>query len=63
LPEHYDVDTPEDFRILKKEIFADRHSQKLAARTYQWVFGEPRGDLIFLFRICARKIILTSDKG
>jgi rSAM/selenodomain-associated transferase 1 len=36
LPEHYDVDTPEDFRILKKEIFADRHSQKLAARTYQW---------------------------
>jgi uncharacterized protein len=37
LPEHYDVDTPDDFLRLKKEISNDANLQKLAQKTYRWL--------------------------
>ena len=37
MPDHYDVDTPEDLNALKREISADPNLQKLAAKTYQWL--------------------------
>ncbi|HEY0427140.1 MAG TPA: TIGR04282 family arsenosugar biosynthesis glycosyltransferase [Pyrinomonadaceae bacterium] len=37
IPEHYDVDTPNDFLVMKKEIFADSELQKVAEKTYRWL--------------------------
>lgn len=37
IPEHYDVDTPEDFLMLKKEISGSENLQKLAEKTYRWL--------------------------
>jgi rSAM/selenodomain-associated transferase 1 len=37
LPEHYDVDTPPDFLMMKDEILGDEALQKLAAKTYRWL--------------------------
>lgn len=37
LPEHYDVDTPADFSVLKREIFADEAARKSAEKTYRWL--------------------------
>lgn len=37
LPEHYDVDTPEDFLRMKNEILGDESLQKSAEKTFQWL--------------------------
>jgi rSAM/selenodomain-associated transferase 1 len=37
IPEHYDVDTPVDFLMMKTEILGDKNSQKSAEKTYQWL--------------------------
>lgn len=37
IPEHYDVDTPDDFLIMKNEILGDENLQKLAEKTYLWL--------------------------
>jgi uncharacterized protein len=42
LPEHYDVDTPQDFQMMKDEIFGDETLQKLAAKTYAWLSANCR---------------------
>jgi uncharacterized protein len=39
LPEHYDVDTPDDFLMLKDEILGDENAQKTAEKTYQWLLA------------------------
>lgn len=36
-PEHYDVDTPEDFLMLKDEILGNENLQKSAEKTFQWL--------------------------
>src|SRR5215213_8810701 len=37
MPEHYDVDTPDDFLMMKDEIFGNETLQKLAGKTYEWL--------------------------
>ena len=37
MPEHYDVDTTNDFLMMKDEIFGDETLQKLAPKTYEWL--------------------------
>lgn len=37
VPEHYDVDTPDDFLIMKEEILSDERLQLTAGKTYQWL--------------------------
>ena len=37
VPEHYDVDTPDDFLMMKEEVLGDRELQKRAGKTYQWL--------------------------
>lgn len=37
LPEHYDVDTPDDFTMMKDEILGDETLQKVADKTYEWL--------------------------
>jgi uncharacterized protein len=37
IPEHYDVDTPDDFLTMRNEIFGDEALQKLAGKTYEWL--------------------------
>jgi uncharacterized protein len=37
MPEHYDVDTPDDLLRMKNEIFGDETLQKLARKTYEWL--------------------------
>ncbi len=37
IPEHYDVDTPEDFLMMKEEIFGDENLQKTTENTYRWL--------------------------
>jgi len=37
IPDHYDVDTPDDFLLMKAEILGDEGLQKSAENTYQWL--------------------------
>jgi uncharacterized protein len=37
VPEHYDVDAPDDFLMMKDEIFGDETLQKTAEKTYEWL--------------------------
>ncbi len=37
LPEHYDVDTPDDFLMLKDEITRDKNARATAEKTYRWL--------------------------
>lgn len=37
IPEHYDVDTPADFALLRDEICGDENLQKTAENTYRWL--------------------------
>ena len=37
MPEHYDVDTADDFFKMKDEIFGDEALQNLAGKTYAWL--------------------------
>jgi rSAM/selenodomain-associated transferase 1 len=37
VPEHYDVDTPDDFLFMKDEILGDENLQKSAQETYRWL--------------------------
>ena len=37
IPEHYDVDIPDDFITMKNEVLADEKLQRLAAKTYEWL--------------------------
>jgi rSAM/selenodomain-associated transferase 1 len=37
IPEHYDVDTPDDFSVMKAEILGDDKLQKTAEKTYRWL--------------------------
>lgn len=37
VPEWFDVDTPEDLRQLKKDIFANESSRKCVPQTYRWL--------------------------
>jgi uncharacterized protein len=39
LPEHYDVDTPDDFSVLKDELLGARNVQKIARETYRWLMA------------------------
>lgn len=39
VPEHYDVDAPEDLLTLKNELFADETARKSAQNTYQWLLA------------------------
>ena len=41
LPECYDIDTPDDFFVLREEILADKEIQKRAPATYQWFLSYP----------------------
>ncbi len=37
IPDHYDIDTPDDFLFMKAEILGDEALQKSAEKTYQWL--------------------------
>ncbi len=37
IPDHYDVDTPDDFLFMKAEILGDEGLQKSSENTYQWL--------------------------
>ena len=37
IPEHYDVDTPEDFARLQKEVSGNENLRKTASETYRWL--------------------------
>ncbi len=37
MPEHYDVDTPEDLLMMKNEILGDESLQKSVEKTFQWL--------------------------
>lgn len=39
LPEHYDVDTPDDFFVLKDEILGCRNARKIAPATCRWLLA------------------------
>ncbi len=41
LPESYDVDTPDDFFVLRDEMLVDSEIQKRAPATYQWLLSNP----------------------
>jgi rSAM/selenodomain-associated transferase 1 len=43
VPEHYDVDTPDDLLMMKDEIFGDESLQDLAEKTHRWLLeNDPR---------------------
>ncbi len=37
VPDWYDVDTPDDFLLLRDEIFKDEEAKKRAPQTYRWL--------------------------
>ncbi len=39
MPEHYDVDTPDDLLMMKDEILGDESLQKSAEKTFQWLMN------------------------
>jgi rSAM/selenodomain-associated transferase 1 len=39
IPDWYDVDTPDDLRRLRDEIFKDEEAQKCAPQTHQWMIS------------------------